>query len=106
MNVTLQELLHAINIIGQDRDITVDGIDSIAVCPPIKMTAAGRKHFKQALMATVVVEYEDDCHQDTYVSDDNEEVDEEAWNLLASLAGYCAEDKFDKWFENEKAELV
>lgn len=33
MNVTLEELLHAINILGDDRDVTVDGIDSIAVVP-------------------------------------------------------------------------
>lgn len=38
MNVTLEEFLHAINIIGDDRDVYVDGIDSIAVCPPVKLT--------------------------------------------------------------------
>lgn len=25
MKITLQELLHAINILGDDRDVTVDG---------------------------------------------------------------------------------
>lgn len=56
MNVTLEDLLHAINILGEDRDVTVDGIDTIAVVPPVKLTAAGRTHFQQALTANVVVE--------------------------------------------------
>lgn len=30
INISLKELLHAINILGDDRDVTVDGIDSIA----------------------------------------------------------------------------
>ena len=47
IKITLQELLHAINILGDDRDVTVDGIDSIAVCPPVKMTPAGREHFNR-----------------------------------------------------------
>lgn len=62
MEVTLQDLLHAINILGDDRDVTVDGIDTRAVCPPVKMTPLGREHFKQALTANVVVEYKNDSH--------------------------------------------
>lgn len=106
MNVTLEELLHAINILGEDRDITVDGIDSIAVCPPVKITPVGREHFKQALTANVVVEYRNDNHIDTYVSDDDEAIDEMAWNLLKALAGYCYDDDYDQWFEGENAELI
>lgn len=106
MNVTLNELLHAINILGEDRDVTVDGIDSIAVVAPVKITPAGREHFKKALDANVVVEYGDYGHKNTYVSDADEAVDEMAWNLLCSLAGYCAESKFNQWFEGENAELI
>lgn len=107
MEVTLEELLHAINILGEDRDVCVDGIDSIAVCPPVKMTPAGRERFKQALTANVVVEYdENDTYQDTYVSDADEKIDEMAWDLLATLAGYCYADGYDQWFEGEDAELV
>lgn len=106
MNVTLEDLLHAINILGEDRDVCVDGIDSIAVCPPVKMTPAGREHFKQALTANVVVEYKNDSHRDTYVSDADEKIDEMAWDLLKALAGYCYVDGFDQWFEGEDAELV
>lgn len=105
MKVTLQDLLHAINILGEDHDVIVDGEDSIAVCPPVKMTPAGREHFKQALTATVEVEYKNDCHRDTYVSDE-EGVNEAAWDLLSSLAGYCADSKFQIWFEGETAELL
>ena len=106
MNTTLQDLLHAINILGDDRDVTVDGIDSIAVCPPVKLTPAGRKHFKQALTANVNVEYQDDSHQDTYVSDDEEKINRMAWDLLKSLAGYCYDDDYDQWFEGRDAELI
>lgn len=105
MNTTLKDLLHAINILGEDRDATVDGIGSIAVCPPVKFTPEGLKHFHKALEATVEVEYEDDCHNDTYVSDE-EDVNEEAWNLLASLAGYCATSKFQIWFEGETSKMI
>lgn len=106
MTTTLKDLLHAINILGDDRDVTVDGIDAIAVCPPVKFTPEGLKHFRKALDATVEVEYKNDCHCDTYVSDADERVDEQAWNLLASLAGYCSESKFSKWFEGDSAEMI
>ena len=106
MKTTLKDLLHAINILGDDRDVYVDGQDAIAVCPPIKITTEGLKHFQKAIEATVEVEYKNDCHYSTYVSEDDEKVNEEAWNLLASLAGYCAESKFDKWFEGDTATLI
>ena len=106
MNVTLQDLLHAINIIGEDLDVCVDGIDSIAVCPPVRLTPAGRTYFRAALAANVVVEYGDYGHRATYVSDDDELADKDAWELLASLAGYCADSKTKTWFEGENAELI
>ena len=101
IKITLQELLHAINILGDDRDVTVDGIDSIAVCPPVKMTPAGREHFKQALTANVNVEY-----SGNYVSDDDEKINQMAWDLLKALAGYCYADSYDQWFEGDEAELI
>ena len=106
IEISLQELLHAINILGDDRDVTVDGIDSIAVCPPVKMTPAGRKHFEQALTAKVNVEYSDYSHQDTYVSNDDEKINNMAWKLLSSLAGYCDADGYDRWFDGEEAEII
>ena len=106
IEISLQELLHAINIIGDDRDVTVDGIFTIAVCPPVKMTPAGRKHFEQALTANVNVEYKNDSHDSTYVSDDDEKINQMAWELLAALAGYCYADGYDQWFEGEDAEII
>ena len=105
MEVTLQDLLHAINILGDDRDVTVDGIDTRAVCPPVNMTPLGREHFKQALTANVVVEYKNDSHLGTFVSD-TDEIEQMAWELLSALAGYCYADDYDQWFEGENAELI
>ena len=106
MRTTLKDLLHAINILGDDRDVTVDGIDSIAVCPPVKITLEGQKHFQEALEAAVQVEYKDDSHRGTYVSNEDEEIDQKAWHFLASLAGYCEESKFDKWFEGDIVTMI
>lgn len=106
MTTTLKDLLHAINIFGDDRDVLVDGQDVIAICPPIKFTPEGLKHFRKALNASVEVEYQDDLHRDTYVSDDDEGVNEEVWNLLTSLAGYCPGCRFDKWFEGDTAKMI
>lgn len=107
MNTTLQDLLHAINIIGEDRDVLVDGLGEIAVCPPVRITRAGRKHFAQALTANVVVDYDkNDNHECTYVCDDDEKITEMAHSLLTSLAGYCYVDGFDQWFEGEDAEIL
>ncbi len=106
MRTTLKDLLHAINILGDDRDVYVDGQGAIAVCPPVKFTMDGLSHFKKALEATVEVEYKNDYHLSTYVSDDEEDVNEAAWDLLASLAGFCTEIKFNKWFEGDDAEML
>lgn len=106
MHATLKDLLHAINILGEDCDVFVDGEDSITVYPPIKFTPEGLKHFKKALAATVEVEYKGYSHRDTYVSDEDVNVNEEAWNLLVSLAGYCSESEFNKWFEGHTAEII
>lgn len=106
MKTTLRELLHAINILGEDRDVTVDGEGGIAVCPPVELTPEGLERFHKALEATVEVEYENGRHCDTYVSDDDEDVNEEAWFLLTSLAGYCAYSKFKLWFVGEAAKMI
>ncbi len=106
MRTILKDLLHAINVLGDDRDVYVDGYGTIAVCPPIKLTQEGLRHFNKSLNAAVEVIYKDDCHHSTYISDDEEDVDEEAWNLLVSLAGCCPKSDFDKWFEGNTAEFI
>jgi hypothetical protein len=72
MTTTLKDLLHAINILGDDRDVLVDGIDEIAVCPPVMITPEGLNHFATALGAKVKVAYCLGCHDGTYVDEDDE----------------------------------
>ncbi|MBD5194868.1 MAG: hypothetical protein HDS87_03995 [Bacteroidales bacterium] len=50
--------------------------------------------------------YKDDSHCYTYVSDTDEKIDEMAWDLLRSLAGYCYADGYDQWFEGEEAVII
>lgn len=97
---TLLDLLSAINIIGEDMDVTVDGIDSIAVCPPVRITPKGLEDFKDALDAPLL----ENCG--CVVSCPTEKQDEAAWDLLSSLAGYCSSKKFEEWFEGDDAEDV
>lgn len=106
MKTTLFDLLHAINIIGIDTDILVDGIETITVCPPIKFTPEALSQFRMALSAYVKVEYGNYSHSCTYVCDSDEDVNIEAWRLLSSFAGYCNADKFSKWFEGDNAKLI
>lgn len=105
---TLRDLLHAINILGYDTDVTIDGIDSIAVVPPVKLTKEGSKHFHKALSATVEVVYKDDCHRYTCVSDDDK-INRDAWALLWALSGSCTDSDYQTWFEkfeDENATII
>lgn len=110
MKTTLQDLLHAINIFGEDYDVLVDGIDSIAVVPPVMLTEEGKKHFAKALNATVVVDYGTNHeHRYTCVSDADEKIDRKAWDLLSSLAGICSCEDFEIWFGGDNytnAEMI
>lgn len=107
MTTTLQDLLHAINIIGDDYDVCVDGFDTLAVCPPVKMTPCAKNEFAQALTAEVTVEYDKDgSHRLTYVSDADDKICEMAYGLIKALAGYCYADGYDAWFEGETAEMI
>lgn len=104
MKTTLQEILHAVNIFGEDRDIAVDGTSTIAVCPPLMITPEGRQHFSQALAAPARVRYSSNGYcLGLQISEDN---DEEAWQLLTALAGYCNNDKFKTWFEGTTAQFI
>ncbi len=87
---------------GDDVDIFVDGLDSIAYCPTTKFTPEGKAYFNKALEKCYVEDYDD------VVMWDNDETDDEdgvpscahlAWELFVSLAGYCSVDNFNKWFK-------
>lgn len=42
---TLAQLIDSINLIGEDVDVYVDGIDGIAVCPPVSLTPEAAETF-------------------------------------------------------------
>lgn len=103
MTTTLENYLNACQIIGEDRDITVDGIDSIAYCGT-RLTPEGRKHFAECLNLPM---YEEDGHPTSCViSNDDADYDEDneesrlnlAWDMLYGMAGYCPSYLWDKWF--------
>lgn len=103
---TLENLLDSINNIRKDVDVYVDGLDGIAVCPPVNFTEAGRKHFETALSLPVegyCVMGEDKDYADLSEYEENNKGDGGrlllAWELLKSLAGYCACSDFERWFE-------
>lgn len=96
----LKDLFDFINANEEEIDVYVDGIDGIAVCAPVSLTEEGKKHFADALELEV--------ENYTVMGDDKDYDDLDngeggrlmlAWVLLASLAGYCDVDDFDKWFK-------
>ena len=99
---SLREFLHCIIVLGEDKDIYVDGINGIAYCGT-RLTKEGEEYFRDALDGTYVEDY---C-----VMSDNDKdydlIDEEegnlclAWEMFVSMAGYCDCDNYDKWFNNE-----
>lgn len=94
---TLREIVHAINVIGEDYDLYVDGLDGIAICPPITITSEGENKFKEVLDTPC------DWFKDSQtISYENEKLDKKAYNFIMALGGYCSSENFDKLFENGK----
>jgi hypothetical protein len=97
MRITLEELLHAINIIGEERGVYVEG-RKIVVRPPVQLTPAGKEHYKNALSATVAVQHLSEPRITIFsVSDD-------AVYFLYALIHFSYETA--KWFRGEDAQLV
>lgn len=102
---TLKNLIDSINNAEKDVDVYVDGINGIAVCPPMNLTEAGRKYFEVALSLPVKGYCVMGENKDY---DDLAEYEEEgkgnggrlllAWKLLISQAGYCPSSDYEKWF--------
>lgn len=95
--ITLHELLHSINISEKDTDVLVDGFGEIAICPLIRLSNNAFNDFKNELNAKVIIE-----NNEIPIINNNEEDDEDVWNFLTYLAGYCSVDDYDKWFEQGK----
>lgn len=98
MKTTLKDLLHSINVLEEDVDVIVDGLDAIAVCPPVKITPEGVKKFEKTLNI--------ECDSCLVGGNSSEEECEEAWEFLASLAGYCECENYDKWFDGETSKVI
>lgn len=109
MRTTLREYLHRVNVRGEDVDMCVDGIDCIAVCPPVTLTEKGRERFARALELEVTADaliigddkdYDDldNYDQDGVMIGDGGRLNE-AWMLLRSLGGWCAVKKYNEWIE-------
>ena len=103
---TLENLIDSINNANNDVDVYVDGIDGIAVCPPVSLTEEGRKHFEAVLSLPVegyCIMGEDKDYDDLSDYDEEDKGDGGrlilAWDFLRSQAGYCPCSDFDKWFE-------
>lgn len=106
--MTLQGFFDFINANEEEFDLYVAGIDSIAVCAPVKLTEEGKKKFGSVLDMEVkrytimgnAKDYEDlETYDEEYKGDGGRLM--LAWELLQGLAGYCSCDDYDKWFEHE-----
>ncbi len=98
---TLRNYLAYLNREGEDVDVAVDGIDSIAYCPSYVLTDAGKEYFKEALDRCYIEKYQNIVEWDSDDTDDEDGIPKcahLAWELLSSLAGYCSVEEFGLWF--------
>lgn len=105
--ITVREYLHSLNILEEDRDVYVDGIDGIAVVGgEIQLTPLGMKKFGPVLD----MEMEGSCiigsDEDYDLLDDGKGNLCLAWEFLSGMAGMCSCSDYDAWFEGDDAELV
>lgn len=106
--MTLQGFFDFVNANEEDFDLYVDGIDSIAVCSPAKLTEEGKKHFGSVLDMEVkhyTVIGNDKDYEDLEAYEEEDKGDGGrlvlAWELLKALAGYCSCEDHDKWIDHE-----
>lgn len=106
--MTLQGFFDFINANEENFDLYVDGIDSIAVCAPVKLTEEGKKKFGSVLDMEVkryTIMGNDKDYDDLEAYDEEDKGDGGrlllAWELLKALAGQCLCEDYDKWFEQE-----
>ena len=115
MKATIREYFHALNILCEDVDVSVDGADDgCAVVTPIKLTQNGEKEWGSLLdnkdLYVDVEKYGNCILSDN--DDDYEQIEDSEGNLydalsfIWSLAGYCPASKFDEWFEGDDAKQI
>lgn len=105
--MTLQGFFDFINANDEDFDLYVDGIGSIAVCAPVKLTYEGKKKFGSVLDMKVenYILFGNDKDYDDLDAYEKNKGDGGrlvlAWELLRGLAGFCSCYDYDRWFEQE-----
>lgn len=108
---TLRDLLKALSVLEECKDVSVDGTDfCIAVEGDggIRLTPEAEKHFAPALKMPI-----EGCTVMGLTDDDYDAYEEEgkgrlalAVELLRGVVGYCSNEKFERWFEGEDAKLI
>ena len=79
----------------EDIDVYDDYDERLGICycPPMELTEEGRERFAHALALNC--EWDDEnCTVECETGKDAQA----AFELFASLAGYCAADDYDRWF--------
>lgn len=98
---TFADLLQAIRILGNDTDIYIDNIGSVAYCGT-ELTEAGKIRYKDALSlpinGTTVIS---DSEEDYDLAEDEEGSLYLAYRMLLDMAGYCPCWYWDQMFKNE-----
>lgn len=115
MKATLREYLHAINVLNEDIDVSIDGTDAyIAVVSPVKLTKKGEEEFGKLLdNKDLFVDVEKDGHcimsynQNDYdMAEEDEGAIFDACRYIYALAGYCSASDYDDWFTGDDAKEV
>ena len=90
------------------QEIDIDVYDDyteelgIAFCGPMKLTKEGQEYFKDVLDYDIIV-YTNNDLQEAVVQvgdyDDAEDRFDKACELFNSMAGYCSDTNYNKWFK-------
>lgn len=88
------------------RDVDIDVYDDydeelgIAFCGPMFLTEEGKKEFGDLLDKEIEIFWSENYSHALVHAENDREV--RKWcELFESLAGYCAEDDYEKWFREE-----
>jgi len=90
-----------------EKEIDIDVYDnvceelSIAFCGPVKLTAEAEEKFANVLDLDVMMQEDSRWYNWAVVDCDKEnwrELVEDASYLFSALAGFCAQEDYDRWF--------